>query len=165
MPTKALLTGKVLTTLVMLLIFTTMTLLALDFTPKARLMPLLVGIPAVLLALVQLIMDYRSAVADLSKPAAEGTIAAPADKKVHTGSQGETQMFIWIFLFFLGILLFGFVYASPVLVFSFLYFGSKESMKISLVSAIATGAVIYITFIKSFQIALFNGLILNWLLG
>ena len=162
MSTKVFMNGRVLTTLVMLVIFVIMTVLAFDFPSKGRLMPLMVGIPAVLLGLIQLILDYRAALA----PAKSGTATDSApEKQEKAGKKGEYQMIAWTTLFFVGIVLFGFVVASPVLVFAFLYFGSKESIKVSLISAVCTWAVIYFTFVKWFQISLFSGLILEWLFG
>jgi|APGre2960657468_1045069.scaffolds.fasta_scaffold17563_2 Tripartite tricarboxylate transporter TctB family len=163
MSTKVLMHGRVLTSLVMLAIFVLMTLLAMDFPTKARLMPLMVGIPAVLLGLLQLVMEYRA----VSRSYAGDAVDAhqSPDKPEKEGQKDENQMILWITLFFTGIVLFGFVTASPVLVFCFLYFGSKESIKISLISAVSTWAVIYFTFVVWFQMSLFSGLILEWLFG
>ena len=162
MSTTVFMNGRVLTALVMLTIFVIMTLLAFDFPSKGKLMPLMVGIPAVLLGLIQLVMEYRAVLANTRS----GTVAdITPEKEEKAGKKGEYQMILWTTLFFTGILLFGFVAASPALVFAFLYFGSKESIKVSLISAVCTWAVIYFTFVKSFQISLFSGLILEWLFG
>ncbi len=160
MSAKVFMNGRVLTALIMLIIFSVMTVLAIDFPSKGKLMPLMVGIPAVLLAFIQLIMEYRTVAAAGTESAAK-----TADKHEKGDKKGEKQMIMWTVMFFIGILLFGFVVASPVLVFSFLYFGSKESLKVSLISAVSTWAVIYFTFVQWFQIPLFSGLILEWLFG
>lgn len=163
MSTKVLMSGRVLTALVMLTIFIIMSLLALDFPAKGRLMPLMIGIPAILLGLVQLVIEYRAVLALDSKVGmANQTVPEKSEKG---DKKGENQMIIWTTVFFIGMLLFGFVYASPVLVFAFLYYGSKESLKVSLISAVSTWAVIYFTFVKWFQLSLFPGLILEWLFG
>ena len=156
MSAKVLLNGRVLTALVMLLIFASMSGLAFDFPQKGRLMPLMIGIPATLLALVQLILEIRSVVST------SASIGVPNKKSVNSD---EIHMFVWTFLFFIGILCFGFVYASPVLVFGYLYLGSKESILTSIVAAVSTWLVIYVTFEVWFQIPLFSGLILEWLIG
>jgi hypothetical protein len=157
MSAKVLLNGRVLTALVMLLIFASMSGLAFDFPQKGRLMPLMIGIPATLLALVQLILEIRSVVS------ASASINDDSSKK--SVNSDEIHMFMWTFLFFIGILCFGFVYASPVLVFGYLYIGSKESILTSIVAAVSTWLVIYVTFEVWFQIPLFSGLILEWLIG
>ncbi len=160
MSAKVFMNGRVLTALIMLIIFSVMTVLAIDFPSKGKLMPLMVGIPAVLLAFIQLIMEYRTVAA-----ADTVSVAKTADKHGKGDKKGEKQMILWTVMFFIGILLFGFVAASPVLVFAFLYFGSKESLKVSLISSVSTWAVIYFTFVQWFQIPLFSGLILEWLFG
>jgi len=160
MSIKVLMNGRVLTALVMLTIFVLMTVLALDFPLKSRLIPMMIGIPAILLALVQLVIEYRS----VSQKPDAAELVNP-EKEENEGQKDEKLMFLWTFLFFIGILCFGFVYASPVLVFGFLYLGSKESLKVSIISAVGTWLVIYVSFVKWFQIPLFSGLILEWLLG
>ena len=140
MSTKVLMNGRVLTAIVMLGIFLIMTLLALDFPTKAKLMPLLIGIPAVLLGLVQLIIEYRAVAQEL----AEGGKQADAEKEGKEGKKDEKQMIMWITVFFITILSLGFIYAAPILVFSFLYFGSKESMKIALISSVSTWLLMFV---------------------
>ncbi len=161
MSTKVLMNGRVLTAIVMLGIFLIMTLLALDFPTKAKLMPLLIGIPAVLLGLVQLIIEYRAVAQEL----AEGGKQADAEKEGKEGKKDEKQMIMWITVFFITILSLGFIYAAPILVFSFLYFGSKESMKIALISSVSTWLLMFVIFVEWFKISLFEGLIPLWLFG
>ena len=159
MSAKVLMNGRVLTTLVMLIIFIIFAVIALDFPAKGRLMPLMISIPAIVLGLVQLVIEYRAVLSEVTVNQAATEKPENADKK------GENQMIIWTTVFFIGILLFGFIYASPVLVFGFLYFGSKESIKVSLISAVATWTVMYFTFVEWFQMSLFQGFIPEWLLG
>lgn len=161
MSTKVLMNGRVLTAIAMLGIFLVMTLLALDFPTKAKLMPLLIGIPAVLLGLVQLIIEYRAVAQEL----AEGGKQADAEKEGKEGKKDEKQMIMWITVFFITILSLGFIYAAPILVFSFLYFGSKESMKIALISSVSTWLLMFVIFVEWFKISLFEGLIPLWLFG
>jgi hypothetical protein len=154
MRVDAILNGRVITALAMLIIFVTMSLLALGFPEKARLMPLLVGVPGSVLGLVQLINELRRSEQYVT-----------SDAEAAAMNKAERSMFAWIFLFFFAILGFGFVYAAPVLVFAFLYFGKKESLPVGLVSAAGTWAVLYGVFELGFEIPLFPGLILEWLLG
>lgn len=149
----AIMNGRVATALVMFLIFASMSLLALGFPAKARLLPLLVGIPGTLLGLAQLIIEIRQSAVDVDVDVDD------AEKF----SAAERNMFFWLFLFFFGILAFGFIYASAPLVFAFLYVGRKESMAVALPSAVATLAVLYGVFEKAFEIPLFPGLIVEWL--
>ena len=155
MPFRILLNGPVFTALMMFVVFATMSLIALSFPDKARLMPLIVGIPGTILALVQLLMELRSTL----RQTAETTELVPET------IEAERQMFTWMFLFFFGILGFGFIYAAPLLVFGFLWFGKGESLKLGLVGGAATWGMLYGLFETGFQIPLFDGLLLEWLVG
>lgn len=155
MPFRILLNGPVFTALMMFVVFATMSLIALSFPDKARLMPLIVGIPGTILALVQLLRELRSTL----RQTAETTELVPET------IEAERQMFTWMFLFFFGILGFGFIYAAPLLVFGFLWFGKGESLKVGLVGGAATWGILYGLFETGFQIPLFDGLLLEWLVG
>ena len=154
MTINAILNGRVATALVMLLIFVSMSLMALGFTEKARLMPLLVGIPGTILGIFELINEMRATV----RQAADGEQA-----DVVTGA--EKAMLGWVGIFFLGILLFGFIYASPVLVFAFMLAGKKESLKVGIICGIGAWAVLYGFFQVAMEIPLFQGLVIEYLMG
>ena len=157
---RIILTGRVLTALTMLIIFLSMTLIGLGFSEAARLMPLMIGIPGTILGLVQFIMEFRVARGELSIVPDEDSI-----QKQSKDRKKEIQMIVWMLLFFIGLLCFGFKYASPVLVFSFLYIGKKESLITAIVSAVCTFLVIFGFFERTLEIPLFNGLIIEWLVG
>ena len=155
MQPKALLSGRVLMAVVMLAIFVTMSLMALGFPEKARLIPLMIGIPGSALALVQVLLELRTAIDE----------AVEFDEERREARRNERHMFIWLLLYFFGILGFGFIYAAPVLVFGFLYFGEKETIKVGAFGAAGTWAVLYGLFEQAFEIPLFNGLVIEWLTG
>ncbi len=154
MTIKAILNGRVGTALVMLLIFLSMSLLALGFTDKARLMPLLVGVPGSLLGIVQLISEIRHSVRQSADEADSDAL-----------NKAERNMFLWIFVFFFGLLGFGFTYAAPIVVFAFMFAGKKESLLIAMISAAGTWAVLFGFFEQIMEIPLFQGLVVEWLLG
>ena len=154
MTIKPILNGRVGTALVMLLIFMSMSLMALGFTDKARLMPLLVGIPGILLGIVQLTTEIRQS-------ARRSADEADSDAL----SKAERNMFLWIFIFFFGLLGFGFTYAAPIVVFAFMYAGKKESLLVALIGAAGTWAVLFGFFEQVMEIPLFKGLIVEWLLN
>lgn len=154
MTINAILNGRVGTALAMLLIFLSMSLMSLGFTEKARLMPLLVGVPGSLLGIVQLINEIRHTV---------GRSVVEADAEALT--RAERNMFLWVFAFFFGLLGFGFIYAAPILVFAFMFLGKKESLLVALISAAGTWAVLFGFFEQIMEIPLFQGLVVEWLLG
>jgi hypothetical protein len=154
MTINAILNGRVATALVMLLIFASMSLMALGFTEKARLMPLLVGIPGTILGIVELINEMRAT----ARQAAQGEAGDVV-------TDAEKAMLGWVCIFFIGILLFGFIYAAPVLVFAFMLAGKKETLKVALISAAGAWAVLYGFFQVAMEIPLFEGLIIEYLMG
>lgn len=154
MAIKAILNGRVGTAFVMLLIFLSMSLMALGFTDKARLMPLLVGIPGILLGFVQLTTEIRQSARRSADEANSDAL-----------SKAERNMFLWIFIFFFGLLGFGFIYAAPIVVFAFMYAGKKESLLVASLGAVGTWVVLFGFFERIMEIPLFKGLVVEWLLG
>lgn len=146
----AALSGRVLTAILMFAIFATMTLMAFGFPEKARMMPLMAGVPGSLLALVSVLQELRRAMR-------EAALSPPASRR------GELAMLGWMLLYFIGILMFGFLYAAPVLVFVFLRFGKRESVATGAIGAAGTWAVLYGLFELVFQIPLFEGFAIAWL--
>lgn len=159
--------GRVLTALAMLTIFLAATVMALGFPEKARLMPLMVGVPACVLALTQVILEARKVAQELKDAdQAERTDESEAHKaKLVEERHQEINMFFWMFMFFLGVLCFGFVYAAPLLVMGFLHFGKNETWKTAIYEAIGTWLVLYGLFEQMFEIPLFEGLLVEWFFG
>jgi hypothetical protein len=154
MTINAILNGRVVTALVMFMIFACMSAIALGFTEKARLMPLLVGIPGTILGIVELINEMRATV----KQAASG-------EQAEVVTRAERAMLGWVGLFLLGILCFGFIYTAPVLVFAFMLAGKKETLTVALISAAGAWAVLYGFFQVAMEIPLFQGLVVEYMLG
>jgi len=144
--------GRIATTLVMLVIFAGMALMAIHYPPKARFMPLLVAIPATVLCLMQLAIDVRRSL----RESADG---ASLDAEEIARRPREVKMFFWLAVFFFGILAFGFLYAAPVLILAFLRFGERESWAVSIVAGVASAAVIYLVFARMLELFVFEGLV------
>lgn len=99
---------------------------------QARLYPWAIGIPALILALVQLVLDFRGGV---EKKSADN---APVDFQFtqHTDeslARGRTiNIYSWIIGFFLAVWLLGFTLAIPLLVFLYLKVQSREPWLLTL---------------------------------
>ncbi len=101
-------------TIVMLAIFATMVAVALTYSTSARFMPLVVGLPAIVLCLIQLAVDLsgrrrRSAKASETRELGPHTRAA------------EIRNWAWFAGFIAVVLLIGFQLAGPLLVFGYLW--------------------------------------------
>jgi hypothetical protein len=141
--------SRVLTAAVMLVIFAGMTVMALGFPAQAQLMPLLIGIPGTVMALVQLIKELR---APAEAPPAAAIEARDEQRR-------ERKMFLWLGLFLAGVLAFGFLWATPVLIFAFLRFSERESWAVATIGAIGAWLVLYVVFVRLLELFLFEGLL------
>lgn len=148
--------GRIITTTVMLAIFVGMSAMALGYPEKARFLPLLVSVPATLMCLAQLIFDIRGALQDRSaEGAAEAAMEYPR----------EVKMFLWLILFLIGIMSFGFLIAAPVLVLAFLRFGEKEPWTTAILGGLGAWIVLYGVFTRLLELFLFEGFVTRLLTG
>ena len=152
------LNGRILTTLVMLTIFAGMSLMALGYPPKARYLPLLVSIPGTVMCLVQLTMDIRQALQERSGR------SVSAEEEAADWSR-EAKMFLWLGIFFVGIMAFGFLYAAPVIVAAYLRVAERETWVTALVAGTAAWLILYVAFAHVLELYIFEGLVPPLILG
>ncbi len=148
--------GKVFMSLVMLAIFAGMVLTAAGYPPETRLLPFVIGIPGTVLCLLQLAQEVRAAGKDRTAAASTGGSAR---------RRREFIMIAWFLGLVLGILLFGFLFITPVAVFAFLYFDQREPLRLAAVMAASAFAVLYLVFEVLLELILFRGLLIDWFLG
>ena len=142
--------GRTLTAAIMFAIFLAMTGLSFTYEPDARFLPLVIGIPGLMLAAIQLAVEVTST--------PERTFTAE-------GRRAEWGMFGWFVLFCAGIVMFGFPLAGPVLVAAYLYLSWDEKWYVCLAAGVFAWAVLYGVFEQFLGLPLFEGLAYRWLLG
>jgi Tripartite tricarboxylate transporter TctB family len=135
-----------------------------DWRLQARLYPWAIGIPMVILAFVQVILDLKGYKA---KQTSEG---APVDfqfttKEIDpaTARKRALTMFAWLFGFFFLIWLFGFNIGIPLMVFSYLKFQSKESWVLSITLTVIAFIFFYTLFVRLLTLPFPEGQIFVWL--
>ena len=145
--------GRILTAGIMLLIFATMVAMATTYPGDARLLPLVIGIPGLVLCIIQFVTELRT------KPG--------ADEKTFTAEDrmAELKMFGWFAVFVFGIILFGFPYAAPLIVAVYLHFSWGEKWYVSLGAAAFAWAVLHGIFDYVLGLPLFEGLVYQWIYG
>lgn len=147
-------------TLIMLIIFTTMVLISLGYPAGARFMPLVVGIPGILMCLGQLVMDWfathktkadkyfhsehRAGEHKLEEfPTAVHEEHSP--EEVEFGPEtlkDELKIWLYFLCFMAGVLVFGFLLSVPVLVALYLWREANVRLYGALISAaVCTGAM------------------------
>ncbi len=149
---------------------------SLSYSPTARLLPLVVGIPGIIFAVLQLIgsipgvskrLEKLSSTKDLFgtkgiKPTEEAQESEEEAEKVSTPAW---IIFVWIVGFTGLIVLFGYLVAVPVLVFSFLKFRSEASWLYSILSAVGIEVVMYGGFVLLLNVFLYEGLVFILIAG
>jgi hypothetical protein len=129
---------------------------------QARLYPWAVGIPMVILALIQVIFDLKGVE---SKPDSGG---APVDFQMAQNVDPELakkraiNMFSWIFGFFIMIWLLGFAIAIPMMMFGYLKIQSKEPWRLSIILTACGWFAFWGLFVWLLNLPFPQGLILDW---
>jgi hypothetical protein len=118
---------------------------ALRWPPKAALFPLVMGIPLLVLALAQFVVDLR-----------QRAPAAPAP-----GSARALPVFGWMAAFIILVLLAGFPVAVPVLVLSYLVIAG-EGWILSVALAAAAWGAFHLLFQRLLHFPFEGGLIGGW---
>ena len=129
---------------------------------QARLYPYAIGIPMIILALIQVILDLKGVVR-------KQTDAAPVDFQFSQNLEPAVarkrtiNIFAWIVGFFAGIYLLGFAITIPLLVFTYLKFQSGEKWGISVILTVGAWVVFYTLFVKLLVLPFPDGKIFTWL--
>lgn len=147
--------GNLVMTVVMLAIFVVMVGIASQYPPDARFMPLVVGIPAIALCLLQLALDVRGLL----------RVKAPAP----AGGGGSTlrrEFIMWGYFLgvIIGVLLFGFLLTIPVFLVAFLRHWAQASWRFALGLTAAASVVLYLVFVQGLGVALHAGFVTEYLL-
>jgi hypothetical protein len=134
-----------------------------DWRLQARLYPWAIGIPMLVLAIVQVILDLKGVVAK------ETVNAAPVDMQLSERTDPALarrrtfNIFSWIIGYLLGVWLFGFGYCVPLIVFLYLKVQSRESWLLSGGLALIAWLFFYGLFDRLLHIPFPDGEIFTWL--
>jgi hypothetical protein len=135
--------------LVVLIFFCVFVYEAKDWRMQARLYPFAIGIPMLIFAIVQLILDLKGVKAKQSSDGApmdfqfQQTDVSPEDVRKRT-----ITMFAWMFGFFAMIWLVGYVVAIPLMVFGYLKFQSNEAWGLSITLTVIAFIFFYALFVR-----------------
>lgn len=108
-------------------------LTALRWPPKAALFPLVMGIPLLVLAVAQMVVDLRGT------PPAENAADEPG---------GALTVLGWMAVFIALVFLLGFPFAVPLFIFGYLTIAGRERWLLSIALAAIAWGVFYLLFQK-----------------
>ena len=134
-----------------------------DWRMQARLYPLAIGIPMIVLALIQVILDMKGYVAKQSDDATPMDIQRTTTIAPDVAFRRTIIMFSWFFGFFAGIWLVGFSITIPVMVFSYMYFQGKERFTLAASLTVIAYFFFWALFIKLLNLPFPDGQVQTWL--
>jgi hypothetical protein len=170
---------------VMLAIFVTMVVIAFSYPEAARFQPLVIGLPAIALCIVQILLDLaeprrQSAGGGNEFARAEAEIAKATGRKVEfevahqhmpkeetLPEQGELRRELTVWAFFLGliggIVAFGFWVAIPIFLLLFLTLQARVNFGKSLLITVIASGIYYTVFEIVLKVKVFEGFYGQWL--
>jgi len=134
-----------------------------DWRMQARLYPWAIGIPMLILAIIQVILDLKGVKAKQSTDAAPVDFQFTKEIEPAIAKKRAITMFAWLFGFFIAILLVGFSIAIPLMMFTYMRFQGKESWVLSLVLTVIAFTCYYLLFVRVLNLPFPEGLLLPWL--
>ena len=129
---------------------------------QARLYPWAIGIPMLILAIVQVILDLKGVKAKPSD-------ATPMDYQFSQvtdpviARKRTITMFSWLVGFIFGIWLLGFPIAIALMMFTYLKFQGKEPWVLSITLTVIAWVFFWILFVRLLNLPFPEGLLITWL--
>lgn len=130
---------------------------------QARLYPWAIGIPMLILALVQVLFDLKGVESKPNSGGAPVDFQMSQDIEPALAKRRAINIFSWIFGFFVLIWLLGFSLAIPMMVFGYLRIQSREPWALSIILTVAAWVVFWGLFVWLLNLPFPQGLILEWL--
>jgi hypothetical protein len=173
-------------TVLMLLVFTGMVLVATRYPPGARFMPFVIGFPAIALCVLQLFLDARErrlqregAIADAGLSDIEraerqvsravgrpihfdvGEMLLPQEVGMDPREQIRREMIAWAYFLGLigGVIVFGFHISVPVFLLLFLRYRAETSWKVAIGGTALASFVLFFAFERVLHISLHPGFV------
>jgi len=132
-----------------------------DWTFKAALFPVMTGIPLLVLALAQLLLDLRGRPQTREGPIMD--LQQTSDVPAELARRRTLAIFAWMAGFIVLVLLLGFSLAVPVFAFSYLKFQSAVGLRTSILVAAGAWTFFYVLFERVLQLQFEAGLVQSWL--
>ncbi|MDE0032197.1 MAG: tripartite tricarboxylate transporter TctB family protein [Deltaproteobacteria bacterium] len=135
-----------------------------DWPVETRMLPWVLGIPGLLLALVQLALDIRAR-GTTEETAAADLIDLPADRSLppKVVMRRVSAFYGWFLGLIAGVWLFGFFIAVPVFVFFFLLLRAGEKWWSAAIYTGATLGFLWLVFERILRVLWPQGAVLVWL--
>jgi hypothetical protein len=132
-----------------------------DWRMQARLYPFVIGIPMLILALIQVILDAKGIESKPDSGGAPVDFQATREVDPAVAKRRAVNMFSWIFGFFFLIWLLGFPIAIPVMVFCYLKIQSREPWPLSIILTVCAWVAFWGLFVWLLNLPFPQGILLE----
>lgn len=146
-----------------LIFFCVFVYLAQDWRMQARLYPFTIGIPMIILALIQVILDLKGIEPKPDDNVTPMDFQATKTVEPALAFKRTVTTFSWFFGFFFGCWLVGFSVTIPVITFSYMYFQGKEKLLLSMTLTAVALVFYYTLFVRLLNLPFPDGAIQTWL--
>jgi hypothetical protein len=131
---------------------------------QARLYPWAIGMPMLILAVIQVILDLKG-VERKQEDAAPVDFQFAQSIDPALARKRTLNIFAWLFGFFVGIWLLGFTITIPLMVFGYLKIQSGEKWWLSLTLTVIAWFFFYSLFVRLLNLPFPDGVIVSWFTG
>lgn len=129
---------------------------ATTYNYQARMMPLIIGVPILLLAALQLVLELRESAAKAKEPRGD---EKPKEEIAPQGRSHLIKVYGWVLAMFVAIYLFGFVITTFVYPLLYLRFVGGRSWRLSTAISLGALAFLYIVMIYGLNVQLYDGMV------
>jgi len=136
---------------------------AVGWRMQARLYPFAIGIPMIILAIIQVILDLKGIEHKPDDNVTPMDFQATKTVEPAIAFKRTVNMFSWFFGFFFGCWLVGFSITIPIIVFSYMYFHGKEKLWLSATLTVIAFVFYYFLFVRLLNLPFPDGQVQTWL--
>lgn len=136
-----------------------------DWRMQARLYPWAIGIPMLLLAVIQVILDLKGVERKQKDDAVPVDFQFAQTVDAAVARKRTLNIFGWLFGFLIGIWLLGFTITIPLMVFGYLRIQSGEKWWLSVTLTVLAWFFFWTLFVRVLNLPFPDGVIVSWLQG
>jgi tripartite tricarboxylate transporter TctB family protein len=133
-----------------------------DWRMQARLYPWVIGIPMLVLAVIQVILDLKGVQREQKDDAAPMDFQFSQTVAPEVAQRRAIIMFSWLFGFFVSVWLLGFTITIPLMVFAYLR-SYKERWVLSVTLTVLAWVFFYMLFVRLLNLPFPDGMIFTWM--
>lgn len=134
-----------------------------DWRMQARLYPFVIGVPMIILAIIQVILDLKGIEHKPEDNVTPMDFQATKIVEPAVAFKRTVNTFGWFFGFFFGCWLVGFTITIPVIVFSYMYIHGKEKLWLASTLTVVAFIFYYSLFVKLLNLPFPDGALQTWL--